>query len=83
MLHIGIHLRNDSVKNKGYGTVAKIKALRYAFEKLQCEAVYADGILKNSRSQHVLEKVGFRKTYRMNDFYTTNAKERVWCGRMG
>ena len=58
---LGIHLRNDSVKNKGYGTAAEILALQYAFHKLQCETVYADAIHKNLRSQRVLEKVGFVK----------------------
>ena len=60
---LSIHLRNDSIKNKGYGTAAEKLALEYAFEKLRCSAVYADAILKNERSQHVLEKAGFRKMH--------------------
>lgn len=34
-------------------------ALAYAFENLGMESVLADSVLKNTRSQHVLEKVGF------------------------
>ena len=60
---LGIHLRNDSVKNKGYGTAAEIMALQYTFHKLQCEMVYADAIHKNLRSQHVLERAGFVKPH--------------------
>ena len=56
----GIHLRNDSVKEKGYGTEAEQLLLRYAFDELGMVAVNADAILKNTRSQHVMEKVGFR-----------------------
>lgn len=35
-------------------------ALKYAFEQMGMETVFADTVLKNTRSQHVLEKVGFR-----------------------
>ena len=65
---LGIHLQNDSVKNKGYGTCAEILALRYAFEELHLQTVYADALHKNKRSQHVLEKVGFRETHRDDTF---------------
>ena len=57
---MGIHLRDDSVKEKGYGTQAERLILQYAFEELGMIAVNADAALKNTRSQHVLEKVGFR-----------------------
>lgn len=56
---MGIHLRDDSVKEKGYGTQAERLILQYAFEQLGMTAVNADAALKNTRSQHVLEKVGF------------------------
>lgn len=57
---MGIHLRDDSVKGKGYGTQAERLILKYAFEELGMVAVNADAVLKDTRSQHVLEKVGFR-----------------------
>lgn len=57
---LGIHLQNDSVKGLGIGTLAEKMALDYAFEKLHMEIVNADVVLKNKRSQHVLEKVGFQ-----------------------
>ncbi|MDE6579293.1 MAG: GNAT family N-acetyltransferase [Ruminiclostridium sp.] len=57
---LSIHLQNDNVKGHGYGTLAEQLALRYAFEVLGMNAVNADTIIKNTRSQHVLEKVGFR-----------------------
>lgn len=56
---LGIHLRNDSVKGKGYGTAAEQMAVAYAFRELGMEAVNADAVQKNTRSQHVLEKAGF------------------------
>ena len=34
-------------------------AVEYAFDELGMVAVNADTIMKNTRSQHVLEKVGF------------------------
>ena len=56
----GFHMQNDSVKGMGYGTQIARLALEYAFENLEIDAVYAYTILKNTRSQHVLEKVVFR-----------------------
>lgn len=56
---LSIHLQNDSVKGKGIGTIAEKMALEYAFNQLDMHAVNADAVLKNKRSQHVLEKVGF------------------------
>lgn len=57
---LSIHLKNDSVKNRGYGTQAEILALRYAFNDLRLKTVFADAVSRNIRSQHVLEKAGFR-----------------------
>ncbi|MBR4290041.1 MAG: GNAT family N-acetyltransferase [Oscillospiraceae bacterium] len=65
---MGIHLRDDSVKEKGYGTQAERLILQYAFEELGMIAVNADAALKNTRSQHVLEKVGFRYTHEDDTF---------------
>lgn len=56
---LGIHLQNDRAKNRGIGTAAERLALDYAFNALGMEAVNADAMLKNKRSQHVLEKAGF------------------------
>lgn len=57
---LSIHMKNDSVKNQGYGTQAEILALKYGFYDLKMETVFADALCKNTRSQHVLEKVGFQ-----------------------
>ena len=56
---LGIHLQNDRAKNRGIGTAAERLALDYAFGVLSMETVNADAVLKNKRSQHVMEKVGF------------------------
>jgi len=65
---MGIHLQNDGVKGKGYGTQAERLVLQYAFEELGMVAVNADAALKNTRSQHVLEKVGFCYTHEDETF---------------
>ena len=57
---LSIHLQNDGVKGRGYGTRAERLALRYAFDVLGLEAVNADTVAKNTRSQHILEKLGFQ-----------------------
>lgn len=56
---LSIHMQNDSVKNRGYGTAAEILAVQYAFGELGLNTVFADALKKNLRSRHVLEKVGF------------------------
>ena len=56
----GFHMQNDSVKGLGYGTQIARLALEYAFENLDVDSVYAYTLQKNTRSQRVLEKVGFR-----------------------
>ena len=57
---LSIHMQNDTVKGHGYGTCAERLALQYAFDILGMTAVNADTVIKNTRSQHVLEKIGFQ-----------------------
>ena len=78
---LGIHLQNDLVKGKGYGTMGEKMAIKYAFDKLEMQAINADVVLKNTKSQHILEKLGFCylrcddtfKYYRLekNNYYST------------
>lgn len=56
---LGIHLKDDSVKGRGYGTEAERLAIEYAFSELGMDTVYADHIVKNERSGHILDKLGF------------------------
>lgn len=65
---LSIHLQNDTVKGHGYGTRAEQLALRYAFDTLGMSAVNADTVVKNMRSRHVLEKIGFRFIKEENGF---------------
>ncbi len=65
---LGISLQSDKYKNQGYGTEAELQALHYAFSELKMDTVFADAVLQNTRSQHVLQKVGFIETHRDNDF---------------
>ena len=57
---LGVTMQNDSLKGKGYGTQIIKLALDYAFENLGVTSVYAKTVPTNTRSQHVLEKVGFK-----------------------
>jgi len=75
---MGIHMKNDSVKNRGYGTAGEILVLQYAFKELEMETVYADTILKNARSQHVLKKVGFIETHKDEEFIYYRCDKCEW-----
>ena len=57
---MGIAMKNIKYKDKGYGTKAEQLAIDYVFHELDIPILYADSIISNTRSQHVLEKVGFR-----------------------
>lgn len=65
---LSIHMQSGAYKGRGYGTCAERLALRYAFETLDMTAVNADVLVRNTRSQHVLEKVGFRLVKEENGF---------------
>ena len=43
-------------------------AIQYVFRDLDIPTLYADSIQTNTRSQHVLEKVGFTLTHEDKDF---------------
>lgn len=60
---IGIALKNDSVKGKGLGTEAINLLVGYSFNVLGIKRIAADTVLWNTRSQHVLEKIGFIYTH--------------------
>lgn len=65
---LSVHMQNDAVKGHGYGTRAEQLAAQYAFDVLGLAAVNADTIIKNTRSQHVLEKAGFHFVKEENGF---------------
>lgn len=75
---LGIHMKNDSVKNQGYGTRAEILALKYAFCDLGMQTVFADALRKNKRSQHVLEKVGFQYLHSDALFHYYRCDQASW-----
>ena len=75
---LSIHLQSDSVKNRGFGTRAEQLAVEYAFIVLGMNAVNADAVLKNTRSQHVLEKLGFERTGEDEAFVYYRMKKEDW-----
>ena len=56
---MSIHFSCDKYKNRGFGTEAERLLAEYAFSELGLSTVYADCVLRNTRSQHVLQKIGF------------------------
>ena len=60
---IGMCMKNDTWKNRGFGAQAQRLAIRYVFDELHIPTLYADALSTNLRSQHVMEKVGFVFTH--------------------
>lgn len=65
---LGIVLKNARYKDQGIGTQAERLAVRYVFRELDIPTLYADTIRTNTRSQRVLEKVGFTLISEDRDF---------------
>ena len=57
---LSISMKNARHKNRGFGTEAERLAVRYVFEDLDIPTLYADALRTNTRSQHVMEKLGFQ-----------------------
>lgn len=75
---LGISMRSDEFKNKGYGTTAEILALEYAFDEMGMKTVYADALHNNKRSLHVLQKVGFIQTHEDDTFRYYRCDRSSW-----
>lgn len=60
---LGITMKNKKYKDRGFGTQAELLAIDHVFDELDIPVLYADSVLTNTRSQHVLEKVGFQFIY--------------------
>lgn len=65
---LSLSMKNAKYKNRGFGTKAEQLIIQYAFCELDLSVLYADAILTNTRSQHVLEKVGFQFLKEEGDF---------------
>ena len=65
---LGICMKNAHCKDRGFGTKAEKLAIEYVFRELDIPVLYADALLTNTRSQHVLEKAGFRLMKEEGDF---------------
>ena len=75
---LGISMRSDAYKNQGHGTRAEQLALQYAFDELGMTTVFADSLIGNTRSRHVLEKVGFREISRDETFVYYRCDKSSW-----
>lgn len=78
---LGICMRNASCKDRGFGTRAERLAVEYVFRELDIPVLYADCILSNTRSQHVLEKVGFRYIRTEGDFKYYCMEKSLWTAQ--
>ena len=65
---LSIAMKNTKYKDRGFGTKAEQLAIQYVFNELDIPVLYADSIRSNTRSQHVLEKVGFKLIKEDRDF---------------
>lgn len=76
---MGLALKNAKYKDQGIGTAAEKLAIGFVFDELDIPTLFADTIRSNTRSQHVLEKVGFRSVGEDKDFkyYRIDRPERT------
>ncbi|MDD5190868.1 MAG: GNAT family protein [Dehalococcoidales bacterium] len=57
----GIKICDFSMQNRGYGTRLLHMLLKHLFTTMGLTKIALDTNLKNTRAQHVYEKIGFRK----------------------
>ncbi len=62
---IGLTLRDDSCKGRGLGTAAVREGIRIARTVYGVRVILADTTGSNRRMQHILEKLGFQLTERV------------------
>ncbi len=75
---VGIHLKNDAYKNKGYGTEALRQVMQYAKDTLKMEFMQARTIVKNVPSQRLFKKLDFKEVFReFKDIYFEKELNRV------
>lgn len=65
---LSICMKNAACKDRGFGTRAERLAVDYVFHELDIQVLCADTLRANTRSQHVLEKLGFRLLRTEGDF---------------
>ena len=66
---IGLMMANDTYKNLGYGTQAMQLGIQLATDHYGLRHIWADTMGRNSRMQHILEKLGFVLTERGPGIY--------------
>ncbi len=52
---------NPDFQSKGYATEAAVALIRFGFEQLQLEVIYATCDARNSASFRVMEKLGMQR----------------------
>ncbi len=58
---IGIKICDVSYQEKGFGTKVLNMLITYLFKEKSVEKIVLDTNLRNTRAQHVYEKIGFKK----------------------
>jgi RimJ/RimL family protein N-acetyltransferase len=61
LAEIGIKICDFNYQEKGYGTKALKMLIKYLFSEMDVDKIILDTNLKNTRAQHVYEKIGFQK----------------------
>lgn len=66
---IGLMMANDTYKNQGYGTQAMLLGIQLAAAHYDVHHIRADTMGRNTRMQHILEKLGFMLIERVPMIY--------------
>ena len=79
---MGIVLKNAQYKDHGIGTQAERLAVQYVLDDLNIPTLFADAVRTNVRSQHILEKAGFRLIRQDRDYlyYRIGRKQNIAAG---
>lgn len=73
----GLILQNDALKDHGYGTEAIRLGMEIARTDFGMESVWGDTSSRNSRMQHIFEKLGFRLVERIPDAFEYSENDKT------
>ena len=70
---------NSNEWNKGFATEGAKKCLEYAFKELKLENVYSIAPKINTKSEHIMKKIGLKKQYEFEHSLLKNNERLKTC----
>lgn len=74
LVELGITMKNDDYKDKGYGTETLKLAIKNVFDNLNLNKIHVDTMSTNDRMIHILKKLAFKRVAISENHYNIDGK---------